>query len=240
MSVLKPGIEGRVKGVEDRVVEACASCGRDRGEVTLLAVSKTFPADAVLKAVGTGLSAFGENYAQEGCDKVDWFRENHPELRLTWHFIGPLQSNKTRPVAERFDWVQSVNRLKIAERLSSQRPEGMPPLNVLVEVNVDGEESKSGVTPAEAVAFAREVAALPRLRLRGFMTIPAPCTDPEAQQAPFRTMKRLFDEANAEGLALDTLSMGMSGDFEAAIRCGSTMVRVGSAIFGPRDYGHGH
>ena len=177
---------------------------------------------------------------REGCDKVDWFRANHPELSLEWHFIGPLQSNKTRPVAEHFSWVQSVNRMKIAERLSSQRPEGMPPLNVLIEVNVDGEETKSGVKPEEALQFARDVAALPNLKLRGFMVIPTPEEDPEKQKVPFRAMKKLFDEANAAGLGLDTLSMGMSSDIESAIQCGSTMVRVGSAIFGPRDYGHGH
>ena len=225
MSVLKPGIEERVAEVRSRIEKACLEAGRKPEEVKLLAVSKTFPAEAALAAAQLGLLSLGENYAQEGCDKV-----NHPELSLEWHFIGPLQSNKTRPVAEHFSWVQSVNRMKIAERLSSQRPEGMPPLNVLIEVNVDGEETKSGVKPEEALQFARDVAALPNLKLRGFMVIPTPEEDPE----------KLFDEANAAGLGLDTLSMGMSSDIESAIQCGSTMVRVGSAIFGPRDYGHGH
>lgn len=237
MSVLKPGIEGRVKGVRDLIRETCEKAGRGEGEVKLLAVSKTFPESALEQAAAQGLSEFGENYAQEGCRKVDWFRENRPDLKLTWHFIGPLQSNKTRPVAERFDWVQSVNRLKIAERLSAQRPEGLPPLNVLIEVNVDGEATKSGIPAPEAIEFAKQVAALPRLRVRGFMAIPAPSDDPEKQAEPLRAMRRLFDEARGQGLPVDTLSMGMSADIAPAIAAGSTMVRVGSAIFGPRDYG---
>ena len=234
MSVLKPGIEERVAEVRSRIEKACLEAGRKPEEVKLLAVSKTFPAEAALAAAQLGLLSLGENYAQEGCDKVDWFRANHPELSLEWHFIGPLQSNKTRPVAEHFSWVQSVNRMKIAERLSSQRPEGMPPLNVLIEVNVDGEETKSGVKPEEALQFARDVAALPNLKLRGFMVIPTPEEDPEKQKVPFRAMKKLFDEANAAGLGLDTLSMGMSGDYRAAVAEGATMVRVGHALFGER------
>lgn len=237
MSVLKPGIENRIAAVRKTIAEACAKAGRNEGEVKLLAVSKTFPESALEAAAAQGLAEFGENYAQEGCRKVDWFRENRPDLHLVWHFIGPLQSNKTRGVAERFDWVQSVNRLKIAERLSAQRPEGLAPLNVLVEVNIDGEASKSGVPAAEAIAFAREVAKLPRLKLRGFMTIPAPSEDPQKQAEPLLAMRRLFDEAKAAGLDIDTLSMGMSADIAPAIEAGSTMVRVGSAIFGPRDYG---
>lgn len=237
MSVLKPGIEGRIKAVRSRIEEACARAGRSTDEVKLLAVSKTFPEEALEAAAAEGLREFGENYAQEGCRKVDWFKANRPDLSLVWHFIGPLQSNKTRVVAERFDWVQSVNRMKIAQRLSEQRPESMAPLNVLIEVNIDGEASKSGVPAAEAIEFARQVAALPRLRLRGFMAIPAPAADPQRQAEPLRAMRRLFDAAKAAGLDVDTLSMGMSADIGPAIEAGSTMVRVGSAIFGPRDYG---
>ncbi len=236
MSVLKEGLEERLAAVRERLESACRKAGRDPGEVRLLAVSKTFPARAVELAAAQGQGAFGENYVQEGVEKIAWFRDNRPELRLEWHFIGPLQSNKTRLVAENFDWVQSLNRMKVAERLSAQRPAGLPPLNVLVEVNVDGEATKSGIAPEEALAFAREVSRLPALRLRGFMAIPAPETDPVRQAEPFRRMRRLFEEARSEGLAVDTLSMGMSGDFEAAVREGSTMVRVGSAIFGARSY----
>ncbi|MDL2058460.1 YggS family pyridoxal phosphate-dependent enzyme [Mesosutterella sp. AGMB02718] len=240
MSVLLPGIEGRIRSIQERMKAACERSSRGPGEVRLLAVSKTFPASAVEEAAAAGLRAFGENYAQEGCEKVDWFRENRPGLKLEWHFIGPLQSNKTRMVAERFDWVQSVNRMKIARRLSEQRPQDLPDLNVLVEVNIDGEASKSGLAPQEAVAFALEASKLPRLRVRGFMAIPAPASDPASQAGPFKAMRSLFLSAQEAGLPVDTLSMGMSGDFEEAIACGSTMVRIGSAIFGPRDYGPGH
>jgi len=239
MSELLPGIEERLRAVQARIESACMQSRRALSEVRLLAVSKTFPAEAVEQAAALGLSAFGENYAQEGCAKVDWFREKRPDLRLEWHFIGPLQSNKTRIVAERFDWVQSVNRMKIAERLSSQRPASLPPVNILIEVNIDGEASKSGVPAAEAVAFAKEASKLPGVTLRGFMAIPAPASNPAEQEKPLRAMRELFLKARAEGLAVDTLSMGMSADIEPAIACGSTMVRVGSAIFGPRDYGRG-
>ena len=201
----------------------------------LMAVSKTFPAQAVLAATEVGQRVFGENYAQEGCDKVDWFREKHPELSLVWHFIGPLQSNKTRPVAERFDWVDSVDRLKIAQRLNDQRPPEMAPLNVLIEVNIDGEGTKSGVTPSEVRSLADEIVKLSNIKLRGLMCIPAPAQTHDEQAKPLKAMRILFDELK-DIYGLDTLSMGMSADMTVAVEAGSTLVRVGSAIFGHRDY----
>lgn len=210
-------------------------CTRTQSSVELVAVSKTFPAEAVLAAALAGQSIFGENYAQEGCAKVDWFKENHPECKLVWHFIGPLQANKTRPVAERFDWVDSVDRMRIAKRLNDQRPEGLPPLNVLIEVNISGQQSKSGVMPEELQAVAREIAKLPRLKLRGLMAIPEPAEEDEAVRSPLRAMKALFD-AYKDEFGWDTLSMGMSADMVQAVEEGATMVRVGSAIFGARHY----
>ncbi|CAG9249286.1 YggS family pyridoxal phosphate-dependent enzyme [Paraburkholderia unamae] len=225
-----------LEAVRERIAAAARNAGRDPQSVELLAVSKTFPAQDVRAAHAAGQRAFGENYVQESVDKI----EALADLRagLEWHFIGPLQSNKTRPVAERFDWVHSVDRLKIAERLSAQRPAGMAPLNVCLQVNVSGEASKSGVTPQEAQQVARQIAALPNLRLRGLMSIPEPETSLEAQRAPHRQLRELFDALCAEGLALDTLSMGMSADLEAAVLEGATIVRVGTAIFGARDYSH--
>lgn len=210
-------------------------CTRTQSSVELVAVSKTFPAEAVSAAALAGQSIFGENYAQEGCAKVDWFKENHPECKLVWHFIGPLQANKTRPVAERFDWVDSVDRMRIAKRLNDQRPEGLPPLNVLIEVNISGQQSKSGVMPEELQAVAREIAKLPRLKLRGLMAIPEPAEEDEAVRSPLRAMKALFD-AYKDEFGWDTLSMGMSADMVQAVEEGATMVRVGSAIFGARHY----
>ena len=223
-------IEGNLQHVRARIATACAAAGRNVEDVTLLAVSKTFGAEAVRAAAGAGQRAFGENYVQEGIDKIAQLRD----LALAWHCIGPLQSNKTRLVAEHFDWVHTVDRLKIAERLSAQRPEGLAPLNVCIQVNIDGGPTKSGVAPAEALALARAVAALPRLALRGLMTIPEPAPDFEAARAIHASAKALFDQLNAEGLGLDTLSMGMSADLEAAVDAGATMVRVGTAIFGAR------
>lgn len=230
MSELQPGIEDRLRQVEKEVQSA-----QGEREVTLLAVSKTFPEAAIEAAASCGQRAFGENYAQECCRKVDWFRENRPDLHLIWHFIGPLQANKTRPIAERVDWVQSIDRLKIAQRLNDQRPENLPPLNVLIEVNIDGEASKSGVAPADVAALAREVAALPRLKLRGLMTIPAPATTEEGKKKPLEDMAALYNSLKDE-FGFDTLSMGMSADMLEAIAAGATMVRVGSAIFGHRTY----
>ena len=223
-------IARNLQDVRARIATACQLAGRNVEEVTLLAVSKTFGAEAVRTAAAAGQRAFGENYVQEGIDKIAQLRD----LALEWHCIGPLQSNKTRPVAEHFDWVHTVDRLKIAERLSAQRPEGLAPLNVCIQVNIDGGPTKSGVAPAEALALARAVAALPRLALRGLMTIPEPAPDFEAARAVHASAKALFDQLNAEGLGLDTLSMGMSADLEAAVDAGATMVRVGTAIFGAR------
>lgn len=199
--------------------------------VRLLAVSKTWPADSVREAAAAGQRAFGENYVQEGAAKVDELAG----LGLEWHFIGPLQSNKTRLVANRFSWVHSIDRLKIAERLSEQRDVHLPPLEVCIQVNVSGEASKSGVAPPDLPELARAVAALPHLRLRGLMAIPEPTPDVALQRARFASLRAMRDELNAAGLALDTLSMGMSDDLEAAIAEGSTLVRVGTAIFGSRS-----
>lgn len=213
-----------------RIADAAVAAGCDPAMVRLLAVSKTWPADSVREAAAAGQHAFGENYVQEGVAKVDELAG----LGLEWHFIGPLQSNKTRLVANRFSWVHSIDRLKIAERLSEQRDVHLPPLEVCIQVNVSGEASKSGVAPPDLPELARAVAVLPRLRLRGLMTIPEPTPDVALQRARFASLRAMRDELNAAGLALDTLSMGMSDDLEAAIAEGSTLVRVGTAIFGSR------
>ena len=223
-------IPGNLQHVRARIATACQRAGRGVEEVTLLAVSKTFGADAVRAAAAAGQRAFGENYIQEGVEKIAALRD----LGLMWHCIGPIQSNKTRLVAEHFDWVHTVDRLKIAERLSAQRPADLPPLNVCIQVNIDGGANKSGVAPGEALALARAVAALPQLKLRGLMSIPEIAPDFEAARAVHASARALFDQLNADGLGLDTLSMGMSDDLEAAIAAGSTMVRVGTAIFGSR------
>lgn len=220
-----------------RAAERAAS--RPEGAVRLLAVGKTFPVEDLLACAEAGARAFGENYAQEGCAKVDWFREHRPDLTLEWHFIGPLQANKTRPVAERFDWVETIDRMRIAERLSAQRPEWAAPLKVLVEVNVDGEATKSGVAPEKALAFAEAVRALPRLALRGIMAIPAPAATPEAARESLARARAAFDavrNAHPEWEDFNVLSMGMSADLEPAVAEGSTEVRIGSAIFGARRY----
>ena len=237
MSELQPGLPEHLARVSGEIARAEARAGRTPGSVRLLAVGKTFDAQALLVAANAGVRAFGENYAQEGCGKVDWFREHHPELELEWRFIGPLQANKTRGVAERFDWVESVDRLRIAERLSAQRPAGMAPLNLLIEVNIDGESSKSGVAPDDLEALARAVEALPNVRLRGLMAIPAPAATREGRLRPLAAMRALFEKFRAAHPQADTLSMGMSADIEEAVEAGSTEVRVGSAIFGARDYG---
>ena len=223
-------IEANLQIVRRRIDEACAAAGRSADAVQLLAVSKTFPSEAVAQAAAGGQRDFGENYIQEGVEKTAALAH----LGLTWHCIGPLQSNKTRLVAEYFDWVHSVDRLKIAQRLSEQRPATLAPLNVCIQVNIDGGPTKAGVAPEDALALAHAVAALPGLRLRGIMTIPEPAPDFAATLAVHQRAKELFDQLRASGLALDTLSMGMSADLEAAVQAGSTMVRVGSAIFGGR------
>ena len=219
--------------VQDRIAAACQASGRHIDSVQLLAVSKTFPADAVAAVAALGQRDFGENYVQEGVDKITALQG---VAGLVWHCIGPLQSNKTRLVAEHFDWVHSVDRLKIAQRLSEQRPAHLPPLQVCLQVNIDGGPTKAGVAPSDALALAQAVTVLPRLALRGLMTIPDPVEGFEAQVAVHVQAKRLFDELQtAMGLPhFDTLSMGMSADLEAAIQAGSSMVRVGTAVFGAR------
>ena len=224
-------IETQLQTVLDRMAAACRMAGRSATEVGLLAVSKTFPATAVAEAFRAGQRAFGENYIQEGVEKIAALRD----LPIEWHCIGPIQSNKTRLVAEHFDWVHTVDRLKIAQRLSEQRPSDKAPLQVCIQVNVDAGENKSGVSPADALALAQQVALLPGLRLRGLMCIPEPAPDFVAACAVLTRVRALFDALNKEGLDLDTVSMGMSADLEAAIQAGSTLVRVGSAIFGGRS-----
>ena len=223
-------IAANLQSVRSRLLQAAQAAGRDPATVRLLAVSKTWPAAAVRAAAAAGQLAFGENYVQEGVDKADELAA----LGLEWHFIGPLQSNKTRPVANAFDWVHSIDRLKIAERLAAQRDPHRPPLNVCIQVNVSGELSKSGVEPEAAPALAHAIAALPQLRLRGLMCIPEPSADPALLRSRFAQLRTLQQRLCAEGLALDTLSMGMSDDLEAAIAEGATIVRVGTAIFGAR------
>ncbi len=223
-----------------RVAHAAHDAKRDPAGVVVLAVSKTFPVEAVVEAWRAGARCFGENYVQEGVEKILALRallaREQPHVAPPlWHFIGPIQSNKSRPIAEHFDWVHSIDRLKIAERLSAQRPDGLAPLQVCVQVNISGEASKSGVLPEEAHALCMAVARLPRLCLRGLMAIPEPEDDPARQRAPLAALRRLFDTLRAQGLALDTLSMGMSADLEAAVLEGATIVRIGSAIFGARS-----
>jgi pyridoxal phosphate enzyme (YggS family) len=228
-------LEQRLAEVRQRIAQACEAAGRDRACVSLLAVSKLQPAQAVREARQAGQRAFGENYVQEALDKMAALADLRPALE--WHLIGPLQSNKTRAVAEAFDWVHSVDRLKIAQRLSDQRPPGLPLLNICLQVNISGEASKSGLEPAELPDVARAAAALPRLRLRGLMAIPEPAQGLEAQRAPHRALRQLLQQLRAQGLDLDTLSMGMSDDLEAAVAEGSTIVRVGTAVFGARPRG---
>lgn len=227
-------IGSNLQAVRERIATACAGVQRPVTEVTLLAVSKTFGPEAVREAHAAGQLAFGENYIQEAVEKMALLAD----LPLQWHCIGPVQSNKTRLVAQHFDWMHTVDRLKIAQRLSEQRPADRPPLNVCLQVNIDGGPSKSGVAPAEALELAQQVAALPRLRLRGLMTIPEPADTFEAQLAVHAQATALFRELRDAGLPLDTLSMGMTADLEAAVAAGSTIVRVGTAIFGSRPRPH--
>lgn len=225
-------IAANLQAVRQGIAAAAQQAGRQPADIALLAVSKTVSPDRIRAAYAAGQLAFGENYVQEGIDKIAALADLRG--RLQWHFIGPLQSNKTRPVAEHFDWIHTIDRLRIAERLSAQRPAGMAALQVCIQVNISGEASKSGVAPAEVPALAHAVAALPRLQLRGLMAIPEPEQDPAAQRRPFAALRAMLQALRADGLALDTLSMGMSGDMEAAIAEGATLVRIGTAIFGAR------
>lgn len=221
-------IADNLQAVKARIARTAQAARREPAAVTLLAVSKTHPVARIEEAIGAGQRAFGENYVQEALHKMDALAKK--DMRLEWHLIGPLQSNKTKSVAERFDWVHTLDRIKIANRLSAQRPVHLPPLNVLIQVNVSGEANKSGVAVEEITSLAQDVAALPRLRLRGLMTIPEPGPDVAAQ---FSRMKELYERLR-QGLGFDTLSMGMSADMEAAIAQGATLVRIGTAIFGER------
>jgi hypothetical protein len=225
-------IATKLQQVRLRIAAACVAARRPVQSVTLLAVSKTFGPAAVREAHAAGQLAFGENYVQEALAKIGALADLRPSIE--WHLIGPLQSNKTREAAAAFDWVHSVDRLKTAERLSAQRPRDLPPLQLCLQVNISGETSKSGVAPADVIALAREVAALPNVTLRGLMAIPEPTADFAAQRAPHRALRELLVSLQSEGLALDTLSIGMSDDLEAAIAEGATIVRIGTAIFGAR------
>lgn len=229
-------IAHNLQAVDASIAAAAKAAGRARADIALLAVSKTFPAEAVLEAVAAGQTRFGENYLQEALDKMAAVSEALQGRKIEWHFIGPIQSNKTRPMAEHFDWVHTVDRLKIAQRLSDQRPEGALPLNICLQVNISGEASKSGVAPGELHELALHVAQLPRLSLRGLMAIPEPQADFDKQRAAFAQLRALYDTLVGSGIGLDTLSMGMSADLGAAVMEGATIVRIGSAIFGTREY----
>lgn len=222
-------IAHNLEKIRQRMRQAALAVGRDPQRVNLLAVSKTRSIEEIQQAMNSGQKHFGENYLQDAEKKIHKLGSD-----AVWHFIGPLQSNKTRMIAEDFDWVHSVNRIKIARRLNEQRPEPLAPLNVCLQVNTSNELSKSGLTPEAVLALAQEIQTLPRLRLRGLMTIPAAEKDTEKQKVPFRLLRELLRELNTSGLNLDTLSMGMSNDFESAIAEGATIVRIGTAIFGPR------
>ncbi|WP_333913114.1 YggS family pyridoxal phosphate-dependent enzyme [Vibrio coralliirubri] len=229
-------IQQNIEQITSQIRSAEQKCGRAPESVQLLAVSKTKPIDAILEAALGGQVAFGENYVQEGVDKVKHFSEQHSNLNLEWHFIGPIQSNKTRTIAESFQWVHSVDRDKIAQRLSDQRPSELPPLQVLIQVNTSGEESKSGTSEETVFALAELISSLPNLTLRGLMSIPANVSDYQSQLNAFSQLAELKNKLAAKYSDIDTLSMGMSGDMDAAVEAGSTMVRIGTAIFGARDY----
>ena len=229
-------IQQNIEQITLQIRTAEKKCGRTPESVQLLAVSKTKPNDAILEAALGGQVAFGENYVQEGVDKVKHFSEQHSNLNLEWHFIGPIQSNKTRPIAENFQWVHSVERDKIAQRLNDQRPAGLEPLQVLIQVNTSGEDSKSGTDEESVFALAELISSLPNLTLRGLMSIPASVSDYESQLAAFNQLSSLQQKLSSKYDNIDTLSMGMSGDMEAAVEAGSTMVRIGTAIFGARNY----
>ncbi|MDP8078941.1 YggS family pyridoxal phosphate-dependent enzyme [Phocoenobacter skyensis] len=225
-------IEQNLKYIHQQICKFSQQCDRLPNTITLLAVTKTKPVSDIEQAIACGQRAFGENYVQEGVEKITYFKD-HKELE--WHFIGTLQSKKTRLVAEHFDWVQTLDRLKVATRLNEQRPTDMPPLNVLIQINISDEESKSGINPSEMQSFANEIIQLPHLKLRGLMAIPKPETEPEQQKIALNKMQILFQELKQLVPDVDTLSMGMSDDMQSAIECGSTMVRIGSAIFGARN-----
>jgi hypothetical protein len=225
-----------LQAVRQQIVQAAHQADRSFTEILLLAVSKNFDAKAILKAVNAGQTSFGENYVQEAIDKMAALQLLSPGLELDWHFIGPIQSNKTRLIAQHFSWVHSVDRLKVAERLSVQRPPDLPPLNICLQINISEQLTKSGTHINETAKLAQQVKSLPNLRLRGLMTIPEPAETLDRQRSSYRPIRLLQEQLNQQGFDLDTLSMGMSADLEAAILEGSTIVRVGTAIFGKRDY----
>lgn len=229
-------IAKNLQHVRSQIAISAERAHRAPSSIQLLAVSKTFGTDAVMKAVRAGQQAFGENYLQEALEKIAAMKSLAPAAQLQWHFIGPIQSNKTRPIAESFDWVHSVDREKVARRLSEQRPPELGALNICLQVNISGEQSKSGLAPEELPAVAAQVAALPNLALRGLMAIPEPSDDVACQRAAFAAVRGLYESLRADGLPLDTLSMGMSADLESAVAEGATIVRIGSAIFGARNY----
>lgn len=229
-------IQQNIEHITSQIRNDEQKCGRSPESVQLLAVSKTKPVEAILEAYQAGQTAFGENYVQEGVNKVQHFAQHYPENRIEWHFIGPIQSNKSRLVAEHFDWVHTIDRAKIAQRLNDQRPGELKPLQVLIQVNTSGEDSKSGVTDAEVFELAELISRLPNLTLRGLMLIPANVSDYDSQLHEFQKLAKLKQDLEQQYPEIDTLSMGMSGDMTAAIDAGSTMVRIGTAIFGARDY----
>lgn len=229
-------IATNLQRVQQAIASAAGAAGRAPQSIQLLAVSKTFGPEAVIAAADAGQRAFGENYVQEAVDKIAAVRAMRPDLQLEWHFIGPIQSNKTRVIAEHFDWVHAIDREKIAQRLSDQRPASLAPLNICVQVNVSGEATKSGVAPEALPSLAHAVVSMPHLALRGLMAIPEPAEDCTQQRQPFALLRALQAQLHAAGLATDTLSMGMSADMEAAIMEGASIVRIGTAIFGKRDY----
>jgi len=236
MTITPSPLQARLAAVNERIAAACVRAGREPGSVTLVAVSKTFPAQMVREAAAAGQRHFGENYVQESVEKIAEMSGNDGVDSLIWHFIGPIQSNKTRPIAQNFQWVHTIDREKVARRLSEQREARLPALQVCIEVNVSGEASKSGVNPEELQALADAVATLPRLRLRGLMAIPEPTTDEALARRRFARLRELRDALNGRGHRMDTLSMGMSADMDAAIAEGATLVRIGTAIFGERKH----
>ena len=227
-------IKQNINQITLQIENSVQKCGRRPDSVQLLAVSKTKPIELLEQAMNVGQRAFGENYVQEGIEKVQYFQNNHSDTTLEWHFIGPIQSNKTRPIAEHFDWVHSVDRLKIAQRLNEQRPDNLGELNVLIQVNISSEESKSGTTSEEVMELAAAINEMPNLTLRGLMSIPANVSNYDEQLAAFTQLASIQNQLRAQYPQVDTLSMGMSGDMDAAIEAGSTMVRIGTAIFGAR------
>ena len=229
-------VQDNLLNIKNEIKKIAKECGRDPNTIQLIAVSKTKPVEQIMEAINAGQLAFGENYVQEGIEKIQYFEKNMPNNDLIWHFIGPLQSNKSKLVAEHFDWMHTIDRFKIAQRLSDQRPNHMAKLNVLIQVNISQEASKSGVKPEEVTELVKQIVALPNLNLRGLMAIPEIENDYDKQLNVFTKMQQLLHSLQKDYPFMDTLSMGMSGDMPAAISAGSTMVRIGTAIFGARQY----